>query len=346
MNLLCSLGRHAPRAAPRWNDGYYFATCRRCGRDIVRTAYEGWHVPRGYRVVWAPAPPQDRPAVTLAAAPEPAVLPEPPAPVATPETVPAPPAPAEPEAVASPVQAPDPEGGRQPDALQADLAPPERKRRILPIEAVLARLREEKAPEAAPAQPAPPPASPNRPYWDFMEDGPQPEPPPAAPVPTGLRQAVGADVEPPTPRPPKPPRKPWLRQAVARTVRRLTPGEGNRPWVIAAAAFAIAASIAVLVAVLSPPSRPEPNEIRIGDTQPLFPAPAASSAPGQADAFVTASVLSCRDAPARQARRVRNLGRGDAVRILAREGDWVSIDHRGAQCWALARFVAAEKPLR
>src|SRR5438309_1306917 len=114
MNLLCSLGRHTPRAAPRWNDGYYFATCRRCGRDIVRTAYEGWHVPRGYRVVWAPAPPEDRPAVSLTPA----------------APAPAPPEPAEREAVSLLPQLPEPDDEAPHEALPAESAPAGRKRQI------------------------------------------------------------------------------------------------------------------------------------------------------------------------------------------------------------------------
>ncbi|HEY0313679.1 MAG TPA: hypothetical protein VGC56_14450 [Allosphingosinicella sp.] len=345
MNLLCSLGRHAPRAAPRWNDGYYFATCRRCGQDIVRTAYEGWHVPRGYRIVWAATPPQDRPQVALAAEMPPTAPPaarESPAPVDSPHAPPAAAAPAEPEADFSPLEQADPDGMEQHGAAPPQSPPAGRKRRILPIEAVLARLREERTPTVEPAHAPAPPASPNRPYWDFMEEGPQPEAPAlGAPVPT---QPLSHETQAEPPRPPKPPRTPWLRQALAKTARRLVPKAGNRPWVIAAAAFVMAASIAVLAVTLSPPSRPEPAEVPIGETQPLFPAPVASAA--STDSFVTAGVLSCRAAPARQARRVRNLGRGDAVRILAREGEWVSVDHRGAQCWALARFVAAEKPLR
>jgi hypothetical protein len=351
MNFLCSLGRHTPRAAPRWNDGYYFATCRRCGQDIVRTAYEAWHVPRGYRIVWATTPPQDRPQVALAPEfppPAPPAAPESPAPVESPHPAPAAAAPGEPAVPSPEPERPDPddEEGHDPGPPQA--ASSRRKRRILPIEALLARLREERAPAVEAAQTPAPPASPNRPYWDFMEEGPQPEasaPVPPVPTATGLRLSHETQAE--SSRPPRPPRTAWLRQALAKIARRLVPKEGNRPWVIAAAAFVMAASIAVLAVTLSPPSPPEPAEAPIGETQPLFPAPAPSAATAAgADSFVSASVLSCRAAPARQARRVRNLGRGDAVRILAREGEWVSIDHRGAQCWALARFVSAEKPLR
>lgn len=54
---LCELGWHQPSADARWNAGYYFTQCRRCGQDLVRTAYGRWRVPRGYRVVWQTEPP-------------------------------------------------------------------------------------------------------------------------------------------------------------------------------------------------------------------------------------------------------------------------------------------------
>lgn len=53
---LCQLFGHKDPAAGRWNGSYCFGNCRRCGVDLVRTAKSGWHVPRGYRVVWRPAP--------------------------------------------------------------------------------------------------------------------------------------------------------------------------------------------------------------------------------------------------------------------------------------------------
>jgi hypothetical protein len=71
------------------------------------------------------------------------------------------------------------------------------------------------------------------------------------------------------------------------------------------------------------------------------------AAPGgdEETTFITASLLSCRTAPAREARRVKNLARGDRVRVLAHDGDWVSLSHRGRQCWALRRYTSAERPL-
>lgn len=59
--LLCRLERHAPAPYPRWNDGYYFTKCLRCGEDLVRVAGEHWRRPHGFRVVWSALPPQ-RPA--------------------------------------------------------------------------------------------------------------------------------------------------------------------------------------------------------------------------------------------------------------------------------------------
>lgn len=59
LGLLCALRGHKPDAAiARWNRGHCFSRCRRCGRDLVRTAYGGWEVPKGYRIVWHPAPAQ------------------------------------------------------------------------------------------------------------------------------------------------------------------------------------------------------------------------------------------------------------------------------------------------
>ena len=52
MRLFCSLGWHHPKRAARWNNGYYFTKCTRCGHDLVRTARGRWRVPQGQRVVW------------------------------------------------------------------------------------------------------------------------------------------------------------------------------------------------------------------------------------------------------------------------------------------------------
>lgn len=356
MNLLCRLGRHAPGAIPRWNDGYYFATCHRCGQDIVRTAYERWHVPAGYRVVWSATSPEGRPDARLA--PAPAVQP-------SEEEIAAPPAEAE---AAEPVVA---EVSRaEPSKSEPEPARPKiRKRRGLPIEAVLAHLHDDEpaavaeeaaAPEAVPIA-APPPRDATS--WDFMEEEPAEEEwvsalPAFAPVPgsaeAGPREArSAADVYDRPAKPPKPPRPPRLRPALARLraasaklVDHLRQRDGSLPWMIAAAAFMIAASIAVLAIILSPPRAYEPETPHYGAAEATRDAvPQPSTGAGGTEAFVTASVLSCRTAPAMQARRVRNLGRGDAVRVLAREGEWVSIAHRGAQCWALARFVSGETPL-
>lgn len=55
--LLCRFERHMPAPFPRWNDGYYFSKCLRCGEDLVRVAGERWQRPHGFRVVWSAEPP-------------------------------------------------------------------------------------------------------------------------------------------------------------------------------------------------------------------------------------------------------------------------------------------------
>lgn len=54
--LLCRLGQHAPVAGGRWNGGYCFTRCGRCDRDMVRSAFGEWHVPKAFRIVWSDAP--------------------------------------------------------------------------------------------------------------------------------------------------------------------------------------------------------------------------------------------------------------------------------------------------
>ena len=63
--ILCALGRHRAGRRVHWNDGFYFTCCRRCGRDLVRTTYGGWHVPRGARVVWSPRRPANSVSASL-----------------------------------------------------------------------------------------------------------------------------------------------------------------------------------------------------------------------------------------------------------------------------------------
>lgn len=52
--ILCGFGLHAPEPGGLWNGGYCFTECRRCGRDMVKSAFGEWHVPRNHRVVWRP----------------------------------------------------------------------------------------------------------------------------------------------------------------------------------------------------------------------------------------------------------------------------------------------------
>jgi hypothetical protein len=237
----------------------------------------------------------------------------------------------------------------------------------LPIDAVLARLRESEAageaPPLTPPAPAPdvapvaqPQAPPRRHSWDFMDE----EPSGAGwPTPGAEKAPAATAMAAPVAMPPREvaqaPRRArspgrWLRKRVpvawSAVSRRLALREAL-PWMIPAAAFAVAA-IAILAVTLAEPDGapvPSPDAANI-EAAPMPEEVVNAPPPSQGrPAFVTASVLSCRSAPARQARRVRNLGRGDAVEVLAREGEWVSVAHRGAQCWTLARFVAEQRPL-
>jgi hypothetical protein len=90
-----------------------------------------------------------------------------------------------------------------------------------------------------------------------------------------------------------------------------------------------------------PFAKREPAFISPGRPVPMpLPAP-----PAREQAFVTASVLQCRSAPVNQSPAVRKLVRGAEVQILARDGAWASVAHKGRQCWAAARFLSTAQPL-
>jgi hypothetical protein len=52
MSLLCALGGHEAGAGEVYNGGYYFARCRRCRSDMIRSGAAWQMVPDGHRVVW------------------------------------------------------------------------------------------------------------------------------------------------------------------------------------------------------------------------------------------------------------------------------------------------------
>jgi hypothetical protein len=52
MSLLCALGGHEAGADEVYNGGYYFARCRRCELDMIRSGGAWQMVPSGHQVVW------------------------------------------------------------------------------------------------------------------------------------------------------------------------------------------------------------------------------------------------------------------------------------------------------
>lgn len=313
MSLLCRLGRHRPRGIPRWNDGFYFARCEQCGRDLVRTAFEGWHEPRGYKVVWSVSPPAGRPEVALTpkektgepgerptgheAAP---AIPAPPeaAPDRSDAPAPSPVQPPEPEPQLEPLGADDP----APVPMAAPAGGPQKVR--LPIQDVLAHLQAQDS--AEPAGEAPPaPVRTRRSTWDFMDDDPVEGDPVSGPepgripgnasgaealdsaergaeeAPTGLGQARSGE------------RLRKLRSAV----RNFWSGPAEpRPVLVGVLALAVAASVALALysagypAPGSPPGRQEASALPGGGaagsgpglTADPFAASAPHVSPGQA----------------------------------------------------------------
>ena len=52
MAQFCHLIGHQPGDDPVWNEGYFFTSCIRCGRDMMRADGPWRSVPRKYRVAW------------------------------------------------------------------------------------------------------------------------------------------------------------------------------------------------------------------------------------------------------------------------------------------------------
>lgn len=54
MALLCKLTGHRPSATSTFNEGLYFAQCRRCHADLFRQKGGEWlSLPPGLRIKWA-----------------------------------------------------------------------------------------------------------------------------------------------------------------------------------------------------------------------------------------------------------------------------------------------------
>ena len=52
MSIFCLSGTHLLPADPVANQGFTFARCTRCGRDLMRLGNAWRRPPRGFRIVW------------------------------------------------------------------------------------------------------------------------------------------------------------------------------------------------------------------------------------------------------------------------------------------------------
>ena len=52
MKILCRLGWHEADRDEVYNEGFYFSTCFRCHRDMIRLGGAWRLVPAGHRVAW------------------------------------------------------------------------------------------------------------------------------------------------------------------------------------------------------------------------------------------------------------------------------------------------------
>jgi hypothetical protein len=313
MLLLCDLGWHRPEPVARWNSGYYFTRCARCGKDLVRTAYGRWHVPRGYRVVWQAQPPAN--AVSAELVQEPAAC------------VPA-----------GEIELPIQEvlrllqNGDLPSEEPAGVSTPE-------------------APEELISRAVPAPVIP-----DFMDEATGVsawESPTRAYLlrPARADRSPDADVEREADRDPRPHGR--LRARLAGLFERdrgeappEPSGEGETPSRLSPnLRFGLIAAVSVMLVLIALLLWPGREESRIAETEYNAARGAEIRPSSGVQAFVTASLLNCRAAPALEGETVKVLTRGDPVLLLARDREWVSLVHEGGQCWALMRYFSAEQPI-
>ena len=52
MKILCRLGWHEADRGEVYNEGYYFSSCIRCSRDMIRFGGAWQLIPTGHRVAW------------------------------------------------------------------------------------------------------------------------------------------------------------------------------------------------------------------------------------------------------------------------------------------------------
>lgn len=361
MSLICELGWHRPRRVARWNNGYYFTRCSRCGRDLVRTAYGRWHEPHGYRVVWQAQAPAGAVSARLISE--------------------------EANAAAGTAELPIQEVLRHLQNGDTETGPSLGDTPVEPIEDGDETLREATGEVGATDDGAGqalndlPARRPRSGIPDFMDDanvGPAHPYPPRRPGADRDRAVGMSDRE----REPGPfnrlqtrfaglfregreadeeSRPGLLKRSRARFATLLERYRSGAPSAIGGSeprsttgvpvrrlrdlqpALIMAIPIALLMIVVLGLALWN----RVG--APAVEASAQHAVPlrseGGQSAFVTASVLNCRTAPAREADAVAVLMRGDPVRLLARDGEWVSLADAGGQCWALARYFSVQAPL-
>jgi hypothetical protein len=332
MYLLCSAGLHQPEGLPRWNKGYYFSRCRRCRRDLVRSAGGAWFVPQGYRVVWLAEPPAWAEPARLVAAGMPS------------------PRPGWAERIGAAGRA---NLERWRAASAGDRAT------VLPISDVLRELDARRDWDESGASPDEAPISDDfgqgnaeanalaegAAGGEMVTEGAAPgdDGPPVADAPPAPDAGDGADApgegidaELPVDErsPQEAPSAAIGDEGVPAAAEGSPIGLAGR-WALIAVGLLILAIIALIViATLS------------SDVDRAKP----SAQPAQAlatpeTAFVNARIVNCRASPVDRAASVRKLARGASVAVLAREDGWTSVSHRSRQCWIASRYLSHEAPL-